>query len=120
MMLVRRFFLMIVAVYLLPTLLRAQEFGQTGPSGKLQNPLNYGSIPDLIRAILDIVVQIGVPIVALFIVYAGFLFVKARGNPEELKVAKTALGWTLVGAAVLLGASVLAEVIGGTITELRG
>lgn len=87
----------------------------------LENPLkDINSIPQLIAAILDIVVQIGIPVVALFIIYSGFLFVKARGNPEGLKTAKTAFIWTLVGAAVLLGASVLASVISGTIDQLRG
>ena len=92
--------------------------GVSGPSGTLPNPLNANTIPEFIASILNIVVQIGVPIVALFIIYSGFLFVKARGNPEELKTAKTAIVWTLIGAAILLGASVLADVIGGTISDL--
>lgn len=96
-------------------------FAQTPIPVRLENPLrNINSIPQLISAILDIVVQIGVPVVALFIIYSGFLFVKAQGNPEALKTAKTALIWTLVGAAVLLGASVLSSVISGTIDQLRG
>src|SRR3989344_6685113 len=97
-------------------------FAQVSSSVKLENPLRPGlnSIPALISAILDIVVQIGIPVVALFIIYSGFLFVKAQGNPTELETAKKALVWTLVCAAVLLGASVLSSVISGTIDQLRG
>ena len=87
---------------------------------KLQNPIKYKNIPDLIKAILDVIVQISVPVVAVLIIYSGFLYVTAQGNEEKLKVAHRALMWTLVGAAVLLGASVLSGVIAGTIAQIQG
>ncbi|HEY4487035.1 MAG TPA: hypothetical protein VJB70_04900 [Candidatus Paceibacterota bacterium] len=93
---------------------------QTSITLKLQNPIQYKNIPELIKAILDVIVQISVPVVALLIIYSGFLYVKAQGNEEELKTAHRALTWTLVGAAVLLGASVLSGVIAGTIAQIQG
>jgi len=93
---------------------------QTTITLKLQNPIKYKNIPDLIKAILDVIVQISVPVVAVLIIYSGFLYVTAQGNEEKLKVAHRALMWTLVGAAVLLGASVLSGVIAGTIAQIQG
>lgn len=93
--------------------------GVTPPAG-LTNPLKVTSIEGLIAAILEIVVKIGAPLIVLFIIYSGFLFVKAQGNEEKLKEAKKALAWTVVGAAILLGAWLIAEVIQNTITNLRG
>ena len=86
---------------------------------KLPNPLGtIETISDLITKILDIVVQIGLPVIALAIVYSGFLFLKARGNDAELTKAKETLWWTVIGAAVILGAFVIQITIEGTITEL--
>ena len=64
---------------------------QTSITLKLQNPIQYKNIPELIKAILDVIVQISVPVVALLIIYSGFLYVKAQGNEEELKTAHRAL-----------------------------
>lgn len=99
-------------------------FAQTVPSGvvKLENPLRseLDSIPAFLNALLNIVVKIGIPIVTLFIIYTGFLFVKARGNEQELSDAKKSLVWTLIGAAIVLGATVLAGAIEGTIKDIQG
>jgi len=86
----------------------------------LDNPIDpIDDLNSFVKSILDIVLTIGIPIVALAIIYSGFLFVSARGNPEKLEEAKRALLYTLVGAAILLGAWVIAQAIGGTIEEIR-
>jgi hypothetical protein len=51
--------------------------------------------------------------------YAGFLFVKARGNEKDLQTAKDALLYALIGGAILLGAYVIAQAIQGTIDALQ-
>ncbi len=90
-----------------------------GGSGTLTNPLpDITSVQAFIAKLLDLVVQIGLPVVVLMIVYCGFLFVTARGDTEQLKTAKTAIVWTLIGAAVVLGASVISQAICGTINQL--
>lgn len=85
------------------------------------NPLNseIDTIPKFIEAIIEIVLVIGVPIVVLAIIYVGFLFVKAQGKPEEITKAKKALLYTLIGAALLLGAFVIANAIGKTVDEIK-
>ncbi|MFA5933927.1 MAG: hypothetical protein WC795_01735 [Candidatus Paceibacterota bacterium] len=85
----------------------------------IENPIAAPSLSEFVKSVLDVVLTIGIPVVALFIIYSGFLFVKARGNEKELTTAKDTLMWTLVGAAILLGSWVLASAIGGTITELQ-
>ena len=79
-----------------------------------------GGIAGLVKAIIDnIVMPLGVSVAALAIIYSGFLYIKAQGNPGEIGKAHEALKWTLVGTAVLLGAWVIAQLIGGTIEQLR-
>jgi hypothetical protein len=87
---------------------------------RLKNPLgDVESIPDFVETLLRIVLLVGVPLVALAIIYSGFLFVAAQGNPKKLEEARTTFLYTLVGAAIVLGAVVIAQAIGGTIEQLR-
>ncbi|MFA5827590.1 MAG: pilin [Candidatus Paceibacterota bacterium] len=86
---------------------------------KIENPLkNTTTINELIKTILEGVIKIGMPIIALAIVYCGFLFVQARGNPEAIKKAKDSLLYTLIGAAILLGSWAIAQLISDTVLKL--
>ncbi|MFA6355286.1 MAG: hypothetical protein WCW65_02585 [Candidatus Paceibacterota bacterium] len=89
--------------------------------GKIDNPLGKSgpqNLSDFIKAVVQIVLVVGIPILALAIIYAGFLFVKAQGNPEELTKAKHALLYTVIGGALLLGAFVIANAIQSTVDEI--
>lgn len=87
-------------------------------SGTLINPLQSNSIADLINNIAGIATDIGLPVAAFFIIWAGFLFATARGNEEQLKKAKNTFKWTIIGTVVLLGARVLADAISEFVQEL--
>jgi hypothetical protein len=88
-------------------------------SGMIVNPLGTtNTLPVLIQNALKDVITIGIPIVALAIIYCGFLFVFARGNSEKLTKAKDALLYTIIGAAILLGALAIAQMISGTVSAL--
>jgi hypothetical protein len=100
------------------------SFGQavippvTNNDGKITNPINASSIDVFIKTILQGVLKIGIPIIALAIIYCGFLFVAARGNSEKITKAKDALLYTLIGAAILLGAWAIAQLISTTVLNL--
>lgn len=79
--------------------------------GTIRNPIDADTFLDLVVAIAKAITAIGIPLVAIFLVWSGFLFVTARGNEEQLKRAKTTFFWTLVGGAVLIGAWALAVAI---------
>lgn len=88
---------------------------------KIENPLrsDIDTIPKFIEAVINIVLVVGVPIVVLAVIYTGFLFVSAQGKPEEIIKAKKALIYTLIGAALLLGAFVLANAIQSTVHQIE-
>lgn len=98
--------------------------GAPDNSIKLVNPLggNDGvrSLPELVESLLRIVLTVGTPLVALAIIYTGFQFIAAQGNPEALSKARKSLVVVIIGAAILLGAYVIAEAIVGTINAVRG
>lgn len=88
-------------------------------SGVICNPLNSTStLPALIQTVLHDAILVGSPVLALAVIYCGFLFVFARGNTEKITHAKDALMWTLIGGAVLLGAVALAGLISSTVQSL--
>ncbi|MEN9921893.1 MAG: Type secretion system pilin [Candidatus Parcubacteria bacterium] len=69
-----------------------------------KNPLSFTSITDMIVAILNIVIIISTPIVVFFLIYAGFMYVTAQGNPEKLKAASSALLYGIIGGVIILAA----------------
>lgn len=105
-----------LALLLLPVLSFAQGPGEPGG---IPNPLKFDSIQEAILGAVDIATTIGFYVAVFFIIYSGFLFVKARGNPEGIKSAKEAFLWTVIGTAVLIGARVIADVVQGTIDQLE-
>ncbi len=87
----------------------------------LQNPLQFPDIATAVAGFLRVLVMVALPIISLFIVYSGFLFVKAQGNQEKLGDAKRNLLYVIIGSILILGAWVIATLIGGTVTQiLRG
>ncbi len=91
----------------------------TQGSNKLENPLNnINNFCDLVKVILDAVIIIGMPIAVLFLVYVGFGFIIARGNPEKMKVARQNFLYTVIGIAIFLGAWTIAKIIQSVIIGL--
>ena len=86
--------------------------------GALQNPLQFESIPEFFKAVIDVVTIFAVPIIVFFIIYAGFLYVTAQGSEEKIKKATTAFTWAIVGGLLVLGAQVLIDVIQGTVNAI--
>lgn len=115
----RLFWSVVSFALFLPVMIARADVGPASGVNALPNPIAASSFQDLIQKILRIVIDIGVPVATLFIIYSGFLFIKAQGNPEKLKEAKETFFWTIVGTAVLLGAWVLAQAIAGTINQLQ-
>lgn len=84
--------------------------------GKILNPIaGIDTVQGLIKTLLIGLIKIGMPVVALAIIYSGFLFVSARGNSEKITKAKESLMYTLIGAAILLGSWAIAILISDTV-----
>lgn len=112
---------LVVFITLLPVLSLADggNEGCVPTEGKICNPLgSTTSLPLLIHDVLTKALQVGIPIIALAIIYSGFLFVFARGNSEKLTKAKDTLLYTLIGAAILLGSWAIATIIKSTVLAL--
>lgn len=95
--------------------------GGTANGSMYQNPITFMGIrciPEFLLALVELAFRIGMPIIVLFIIYAGFLFVTAQDNESKLAKARTTFFWTVIGALVLLGAKAIALAIEGTVLSL--
>jgi hypothetical protein len=85
----------------------------------LCNPIRgINSIDSFLGKIIDIALFIATPALVLAFLWAGFLFVTSGGVPEKIAKAKQTLLWTIVGAAIILGAKTAQLLISGTISSL--
>ncbi len=119
---------MLIALIFIPVFSSAQVTGGGGGNTfqiRIQNPFNCGgnttncSIMTLISSILNgIVMPIAAVAVVMWIVWAGFGFLKAQGNPGEIEKAKQRLLWSLIGAGILLGAAGISSVVSNTVGQL--
>lgn len=90
-------------------------------SGRIPNPLisDATSITDFLKIVLqNVVIPLGVVVIVLLVMYSGYLFVTAQGNDKKIGDAKKTLLYVLIGAAILLGATVIAEVIQATLCQI--
>ncbi|MCA9368000.1 hypothetical protein KC887_07125 [Candidatus Kaiserbacteria bacterium] len=99
----------------------AQTLG--GGGGNLNYSLishlkNIGSFSDLLLAILNIFIVLATPIVVLFIIIAGFKYVTARGNANQVGEATRAITYALVGGLLILGAVAIAGIITNVVNSL--
>lgn len=101
-----------------PTAQTPSNSNSAGQGQVLVNPLRAGSIPELLAIVLQGLVQIGSIILVLMLVWVGFKFVVAQGNEEEIRSARDALMWTVIGGLVLLGAQAIATLIQATVNAL--
>jgi hypothetical protein len=94
--------------------------GSTGSATQLVNPLSTGStsICGFVNSLINVITELGAIVGVLFILWSGFLFIKAQGNKEELSKAKRTFMTTIIGLGILLGSSVFAQIIMATITSV--
>ncbi len=82
----------------------------TGPGGS--------DLKTIFMNVIDVAQTLMIMATVLYLIYAGFMFVIARGDATKLKKAKDALLWGLVGAALILCAEVIAYGLGDTVKEV--
>lgn len=83
---------------------------------KLENPLKFENLTDLFEAILSVVMVLATPVIVFFIIYAGFLYVTARGNAQQVEQATKALTYAIIGGVIVLGSFALITIIDNLVT----
>ncbi|MFW0870878.1 MAG: hypothetical protein ACKKL4_00220 [Patescibacteria group bacterium] len=92
-----------------------------GGDGTLINPLagDMTLMQFVTFLVRDVLVGIIAPIVlTLALLYTGFMFISAQGNPSKLQDAQRNFVYVIVGGILLLGAYVILAVITNTVDQL--
>ena len=117
-----RNFVILFILITIPFFAYSQDTSPSGvcPPNKICNPFKGGD--DLMSLITTLLKNVVMPIAAiasvLYIIWAGFQYVQARGNPGKITEANKNLLWVLIGVGVLLGAAGISEVVQNTIKAL--
>lgn len=87
----------------------------SNPSGgvSLPNFIGESSISGLILKITDFLITLALPFAAFMIIWAGFQFATAQGDPAKLTKAKQNFVWTIAGVAVILASKAIISYITG-------
>lgn len=75
------------------------------------NPLTFGSIPELLLAVLNVFIIISIPIVIFFLILSGFNYVTARGNPEKISKASKSLMYGVIGGVIILSSVAIMKIV---------
>ena len=86
------------------------------PVAKLSNPSPGGgaTLQDFIGLLIKIIQSVGIPALVVAIIYAGYILLTAGGNEAEITKGKVWIFWTLIGAAIVLGAQLIADTVFNT------
>ncbi len=85
----------------------------------LGNPLKVKSIAGVVDLVIGLALRAAFIVAVLAIMYSGFLFVKAQGSDDEITHAKTVFWNTIIGVALIFGASGLVKIIQVTIEAVK-
>ncbi len=102
------------------SLIPISAFAVYGESYGMIVGCGINTIPKFIKASLDLVIKVGIPVASVFLIFAGFQFLTAQGNDSKLTAAKSAFLYSCVGFGVLLGAWLFSTAFVGIMTSITG
>lgn len=88
-------------------------------SQTFNNPLSFTSITDMIIAIINVVIVMSIPVIVFFLIYAGFMYVTARGNPEKLQQASQALLYGIIGGVIILASVAIMTIVKNLVSDFN-
>jgi len=86
--------ILFVALFLFPSSSWAAKFN-------IENPIGSNSFIDLINNIAKWIIEIAIPIAVVVIIYGGFIFLTAAGNPKKVDKGKKILTYAVIGLAII-------------------
>ncbi len=94
-----------------------QFFIDAATTGSVEGFGSSSSAMQFLEGILGGIMYMSIPIIGMVLVYAGFMFVSARGNSEKLSTAVHNMTYIVVGIALVLGSYMLANMVYNTIIK---
>ena len=107
----RKVLFLVILVFVSPSAVFAIDF---------PNPIDAPDFLTFVKSVAEAIRLVALPLAVLAIIVIGFRFVAsaAGGNTKGVEEARKSLIWTLIGTAIIVGATVLAEAVINTIKHL--
>ncbi|MCL5004645.1 MAG: pilin [Patescibacteria group bacterium] len=116
------FILFLTFSFVLGNFVLAVQSSCPGGSG-LCDPFNGKQLTDILQKIIGYLIGIGAPIVAIMVIYGGFLILTAGDSPEKVKSGKDVILWAVVGYVIVLCSwgvlYIIKEITGANIPALK-
>ncbi|MCD5384409.1 MAG: TrbC/VirB2 family protein [Candidatus Pacebacteria bacterium] len=87
------------------------------PTAEVSNPLASAGVTGFLESLLGSIMYLAYPIIALVVIYAGFMFIIARGNRDKLQTATKNITYVVLGIAVVLGSYTIVNVFYTTVVK---
>lgn len=71
----------------------------------------FGSLGDLMSAIVQIMIGLSAILCIIFIIVGGYKFITSGGDPKKLESARMTIFYALVGIAVVILAFIILQVV---------
>lgn len=89
----------------------ALALGAAAQAAAVQNPIEAKDFTAVVEAIAEWAVAISIPLTALMVVYAGYLYLFGGASTENVERGRKALTWAAVGFIVVLVSGSVAALI---------
>ena len=71
-------------------------------SSGFTNPLGTTDITTLLKKIISYLIMIGAPILAIMVIYGGYLILTAGDDPEKVKGGKNTILYATIGYIIII------------------
>ena len=90
----KRFFLLFVISYLL--------FATSALAVTFANPIKYGTIPQVIDAIVNFIMIVSIPLLSGAVIYGGLIMITSSGDPAKFNKGWQSILYAIAGFIVIL------------------
>lgn len=105
-------------IYTLTLIYTLPIFASAATNGVVTPPLKFTDLNQVVVAVVGVVQVLLIMATVLYLLYAGLMFVVAKGEPEKISKAKNALLWGMVGAGLVISAQVLVRAIESSVNSI--
>jgi len=96
-----------IIILILPTVI----FAQQAPLFSIENPISFGSVQEVIRALIQVAFMAAGLVAVIFLIIGGYRYITSSGNPEAIEGAKGTIINAIVGLIIIFIASLLVSYI---------
>lgn len=92
-------------------------FLEAASSGAVTSFGSSATATQFLKSILGTIMYMSIPVIGLVLVYAGFMFITARGNTTKISTSIHNLTYIIAGIALVLGSYMIATMVYNTIIK---